>query len=159
GLSVSLRDPGTLARLAADRSAFGSGTYGHPASGTPGSLARLRRVDVVSQHARWYRPDNAALIFAGDIDAKDAFALAQSAFGAWKRPASAMPPARPDDTRGATPAPVVIAMDGAGQAGVAMVAPSIARSAPDYYPGVVANTLLGGGYSSRLNQELRIKRG
>ena len=56
-------------------------------------------------------------------------------------------------------APVAIAMPGAGQAGVAMVAPTIARAAPDYYPGVVANTLLGGGYSSRLNQELRIKRG
>jgi len=35
----------------------------------------------------------------------------------------------------------------------------IARSAPDYYPGVVANTVLGGGYSARLNQEIRIKRG
>ena len=50
-------------------------------------------------------------------------------------------------------------MPGVGQAGVALVAPAIARAAPDYYPGVVANTLLGGGYSSRLNQELRIKRG
>ena len=38
-------------------------------------------------------------------------------------------------------------------------APTIARSAPDYFTGVVANTLLGGGYSSRLNQEIRIKRG
>jgi zinc protease len=159
GLSVSLRDPGTLARLAADRSAFGAGTYGHPASGTPGSLARLRRADVVAQHARWYRPDNATLVFAGDIDVKDAVALAQSAFGAWKRPVNAMPAARGDDARIATPPPVAIAMDGAGQAGVSMVAPSIARSAPDYYAGVVANTLLGGGYSSRLNQELRINRG
>jgi zinc protease len=39
------------------------------------------------------------------------------------------------------------------------VGPTIARSAPDYFTGVVANTLLGGGYSSRLNQEIRIKRG
>ena len=50
-------------------------------------------------------------------------------------------------------------MEGAGQAGVALAAPTIARDAPDYYAGVVANALLGGGYSSRLNQELRVRRG
>jgi zinc protease len=55
--------------------------------------------------------------------------------------------------------PLAIAMAGAGQAGVAMAMPSIARAAPDYYAGQVANTVLGGGYSSRLSQEIRIKRG
>ena len=40
-----------------------------------------------------------------------------------------------------------------------MVKPGIARSDPDYYPGIVANTVLGGGYSARLNQEIRVKRG
>ena len=159
GLSVALRDPGTLANLAADRAAFGDGTYGHPANGTPGSLARMKRSDVVAQHARFYRPDNATLILVGDIDAKDAQALARSAFGAWKRPAAPMPPVRPDDARSAAAVPIVIAMTDTGQAGVAMAAPTIARASPDYFAGVVANTLLGGGYSSRLNQEIRIKRG
>jgi zinc protease len=159
GLSVAMRDPGSLARMAADRAAFGAGAYGHAAVGTPASLARLRRGDVVAQHARWYRPDNATLIFAGDIDAKDAVVLARSAFGAWRRPSAPLPPARIDDTQTGTLAPVAIAMPGVGQAGVALVAPTIARAAPDYYPGLVANTLLGGGYSARLNQELRIKRG
>jgi zinc protease len=40
-----------------------------------------------------------------------------------------------------------------------VVKPSIARTDPAYYPGIVANTVLGGGYSARLNQEIRIKRG
>ena len=159
GLSVALRDPGTLAQLAADRSAFGTGTYGHSSRGTPASIARIAREDIVALHARFYRPDNASLVFAGDIDPKDALSLAQSALGSWKRPALPMPSARLDDTRAGKVAPVVIAMPGVGQAGVAMVAPTIARAAPDYYPGVVANTLLGGGYSSRLNLELRIRRG
>src|SRR6185312_9572063 len=47
----------------------------------------------------------------------------------------------------------------AGQAAVYVAAPSISRSAEDWFAGKVANALLGGGYSSRLNQEVRVKRG
>jgi zinc protease len=159
GLAVALRDPGTLSTLAATRLAFGSGTYAHPSHGTPATIARVKRGDVAAMHARWYRPDNASLVFAGDIDPADALVLARAAFGGWKRPATPLPRAGTDDSRLAPPAPVAIAMQDAGQAGVAMVAPSIPRSAPDYFPGIVANTLLGGGYSSRLNLELRVRRG
>jgi len=159
GLNVSLAQPGTLARLAAVRSAFGASTYGHPANGTPASLARMRRADVVSLHTRLYRPDNAALIFAGDIDPKDAVALAQTAFERWARPATALPATKVNDAQPMARSPLAIAMTGAGQAGVAMAMPTIARAAPDYYAGQVANTVLGSGYSSRLSQEIRIKRG
>ncbi|MCR5878008.1 insulinase family protein [Phenylobacterium sp. J367] len=48
---------------------------------------------------------------------------------------------------------------GTGQASVNVVKPAIARTDADYYPGIVATTVLGGGYSARLNQEIRIKRG
>jgi zinc protease len=159
GLSVALRDPGRLAGMAADRAAFGDGAFGHPAHGTQASLALISRTDVVGQHAKFYRPDNATLIFVGDIDMKEARSLAQRAFGSWKRPPAPMPVSGRDDARTEAGPPVVIAMKGAGQAGVAMVGPTIARSSPDYFTGVVANALLGGGYSSRLNQEIRIKRG
>jgi len=113
----------------------------------------------VALHKAWYRPDNATLIFSGDIDMTQARVLADKAFGAWARPAAALPPPRAEEPAIKSPAPVLIAMDGAGQAGIAVAAPSIARGAPDYYAGVIANALLGGGYSSRLNQELRIRRG
>jgi zinc protease len=159
GLNVALAQPGTLAHLAADRSAFGASTYGHPAHGTPASLARMRRADVVALHAQLYRPDNAALFFAGDIDPKDAVAAAQAAFGRWRRPATASPASPVTAAQPLARSPLAIAMTGAGQAGVAMAMPTIARSAPDYYAGQVANMVLGNGYSSRLNQEIRIKRG
>lgn len=159
GLAVALAQPGTLSRLAADRAVFGASTYGHPASGTPAALARVKRADVVALHAQRYRPDNATLVFTGDIAAADALALAQAAFGRWARPAVALPESPVIAAQPVVRTPVAIAMAGAGQAGVTLAAPSIARSAPDYYAGVVANTLLGGGYSSRLSQEIRIKRG
>ena len=119
----------------------------------------MKRSDVVALHARLYRPDNASLILAGDIEPDAAVALAQHAFGSWRRPAAPLSPATLATPSPFVRAPVAIAMSGAGQAGVTLVTPTIARAAPDYYAGVVANTLLGGGYSSRLNEEIRIKRG
>lgn len=159
GLNVALSRPGTLASLAANRVAFGAGTYGHSAVGTPASLARIRRADVVALHAARYRPDNASLVLAGDIAVDEAVALADAALGAWARPRSPLAATAVTAAASVERGPVVIAMKDAGQAGVSFVAPSIARKAPDYYAGVVANSLLGAGYSSRLNLEVRIRRG
>jgi len=54
---------------------------------------------------------------------------------------------------------VVIDMPGAGQAAVAVARNTLARQDPRYYRALVANAVLGGGYSARLNQEIRIRRG
>jgi len=53
----------------------------------------------------------------------------------------------------------VIDLPGTGQAAVVVTKPAIARSDPRYYQGIVANAVLGGGYSARLNEEIRVKRG
>jgi zinc protease len=158
-LKVAYSQPGTLASLTAQRALFGAGGYGHPAGGTPRSLPRIQRDDVLRLHAALYRPDNAVLVLAGDIDAEGALSLARRHFGAWKAPQAAL--SRGERTRG-TPWPegiTVIDMPGAGQAGVALVMPGVASNAPDRHAGAVANAVLGGGYSSRLNLEVRIKRG
>src|SRR5205085_598726 len=52
-----------------------------------------------------------------------------------------------------------IDMPQAGQAAVAVARPAIKRDSPDYYSGLVANAALGNGFISRLNREIRIKRG
>ncbi len=57
------------------------------------------------------------------------------------------------------PRVIVVDMPEAGQAGVVVARPAIARTDARYYPLAVGNTVLGGGFSSRLNQEIRIKRG
>ena len=158
-LSVALAQPGSVARMAADRAAFGGSTYGHPPHGTPASLARIRRSDVVALHARHFRPDNATLVFAGDIDTGDAVRLAEAAFGGWRKPPSPLPAVAVTPAQPTARNPIVVDMRESGQAGIVVAMPSIARGAPDYYPGVVANALLEAGYSSRLNQEIRIKRG
>lgn len=156
-LKVAYARPTTLATLAAERLLFGGAAYGHPAGGTPASLARITRDDLVALHRERYRPDNAVLVLAGDLDAASARRLAAKHFGAWK--AVGKPPAAAP----IEPAPLAtriaaIDMPQSGQAGVVLVVPA-PPSNTDRAAGAVTNAVLGGDYSSRLNQEIRIKRG
>ncbi|HZI88070.1 MAG TPA: pitrilysin family protein, partial [Pyrinomonadaceae bacterium] len=160
-LSVTLRQPGALAGLIAGRVVFGDAAYGHPISGTPESLARIKRADILGLHSQFYRPDNAVLVIGGDIKAGDAFKLAERVLGDWTSPATPLPsrgtagkPANPDEKQRV----VVIDMPDAGQAAVVLASMGISRNDPDYFRGIVTNAVLT-GYSGRLNQEIRIKRG
>jgi len=158
GLRVAYQEPGQVSAFAAAPVVFAGTAFGHVSTGTPGSVAKLKPADLSALHTVWYRPDNAILVLTGDITAEQGFALAEKAFGGWAKPAAPLPPAptiRPAP-KGRT---IVIDLPDTGQAAVNLVKPGIPRSDPDYYPGIVANTILGGGYSSRLNLEIRIKRG
>ncbi|HEY0729336.1 MAG TPA: insulinase family protein, partial [Pyrinomonadaceae bacterium] len=104
--------------------------------------------------------DNAILVIGGDIAAKDGFALATKYFGDWQKPTTPLP-----SVDGATKATapkagriVVIDKPDAGQAAVYLARTGINRRDPDYFRGIVTNSVLS-GYSGRLNQEIRIKRG
>ena len=161
-LAVELGDPSSLGRAAADRVIFGAGPYGPLLSGTPASLKGLTREDVVSFSRAHFLPRNTIVIVAGDIAAADAFRLIERHFGGWKAAAAAadaVPPAAAAAGAPATPRVLVVDKPDAGQAAVFVTRVGIARSAPEYLPGQVANTVLGVGFSSRLNQEIRIKRG
>ena len=162
-LRLALEAPGTVGRLAAGRVALGLSPYAHPDSGTLASLTRITRKDMVALHRSVYEPGNAILVVSGPMPADDVFALAGKVFGDWtgahRTQASAAPvpasaPASPAKTR-----VLLIDMPNAGQAAVFLACPSIPRTATDYFAGKVANALLGGGYSSWLNQEVRVKRG
>ncbi len=158
-LRLTLSRPTALASLAAGRGVFGSGAYGHPRSGTPASIARITRADVQRLHARLYRPDNAILVLAGDVTPAQALQLAQASFGSWKKPAAPLPARPPGAVAGNLPRVLMIDQHGAGQAGGIAAHLSPPRTAADYYAGLVANAVLGGSYSARLNEEIRIKRG
>ena len=158
GLRVAYQEPGQVSAYAAAPIIFAGTPFGHVSSGTPASIARLKADDLSALHKAWYRPDNAILVLTGDIAAEQGFALAESAFGGWAKPATPLP-AAPVIAPAGKPRAVVLDRPGTGQAAVNLAKPGIARGDPDYYPGLVANALLGGGYSSRLNLEIRVKRG
>jgi zinc protease len=160
-IQIELRDPASVAGYVAARTIFGGRPYGHPLSGTPESIEKIRRKDVVELHRQYYRPDNALLVVGGDIRAQAAFRLARHLFGDWERktPGGSGDPGPSEGGPKSRPGVVVIDMADAGQAAVVVARRSIRRSDPGYFAGLVANSVLGGGYSARLNQEIRIRRG
>lgn len=159
GFKVALKNPSSVAGLVSAPVLYAGTPYGHVAGGTPGSLPKLTRDDLIAVHKTWWRPDNAVLVIVGDLTPEQGFALAEQAFGGWKKPDAPLP-AKPTADAVAAPRNIVIDMPGAGQASVIVTRRGIARSDPRYYSGMVANTVLGGaGLSSRLGQEIRVKRG
>ncbi|MEO8375109.1 MAG: pitrilysin family protein, partial [Sphingomonas bacterium] len=158
GVSLTIKDPAQLAGLVAGRAVFGREAYGHALSGTPESLKAITQGEVRATYQATWRPDQATLILVGDITPATARALAMKNFGDWKMP-SVSPIIVTSLYTPPPPRVIVVDMPGAGQAGVIVARPGIARRDPSFYPASVANTVLGGGFSSRLNQEIRIKRG
>jgi zinc protease len=159
-VTLALGDPGTIARFVAARVVFGDSPYGHPVSGTTESLTRITAADIAKMHSRYYRPDNAILVIGGDIGAKDGIALATKYFGDWQKPSTPLPSSSAAMEGAGSKAGRVVVIDkpDAGQAAVFLARTGINRKDPDYFLGIVSNSVLS-GYSGRLNQEIRIKRG
>ncbi|MEO6872183.1 MAG: pitrilysin family protein, partial [Chthoniobacterales bacterium] len=159
GLRVALQQPGSLARFVTERVIFGDDEYGHSISGTLETIQAIQRADIVQLYQANYRPQDAAFILAGDITLAQAKTFAEQLFGSWKG-ASPSPNEKPKESAPAwKPETLVVDMPDAGQAAVVLSKPTIKRDSPDYYPALVANAALGNGFVSRLNREVRIKRG
>ena len=158
GLRVALQQPGSVASYVMGRVVYGDGEYGHAAGGTPETLPAIQRADIVKFYQTYYRPDNAALIFSGNVTLEKGKEYAEKFFGTWKANQESLHPISVT-TGNWKPESVVVDMPEAGQASVSLTKPAIKRDSPDYYSGVVANAALGNGFASRLNREIRIKRG
>jgi zinc protease len=157
-LKFNLKQPSFIANYVASVYTFDE----HPAGGTPDSIRAITRDDVVAFHAN-YSPSNSVLVFTGDISLTSAQAVASQTFGSWNG-ATILPRAS-----GILGGPgkrtygrfVVVDLPNSGQAAVSygLSAQGLGRGNSAFYIGSVLNSVLGGGYSSRLNYEIRIKRG
>jgi zinc protease len=182
-LNVGLKQPGTLARFVAARYSFGE----HSVGGTPETIKAIMRKDLLFKYDFYYSPYDATLILTGDITNVQAQAIAKKHFGLWKPPttgsagAGTRAEAIPNETletyrKMLSEKPtfgrmLVVDLPNSGQASVnytkKIEGDAIARNLgvnarrndESFFPASVANSLLGGGYSSRMNQEIRIKRG
>lgn len=132
--------------------------YGRPLAGTEASTAALTRERVAGFYQAFYRPGVARILVVGDVTLTEARRLVVARFGAWQ------PGDVPTASDAAVPAPAARAVylidkPGAAQSVVRIGHVGIARSSPDYYALQVLNTILGGAFTSRLNQNLRETRG
>jgi zinc protease len=158
GLQVAYDNPSQIAGFATAPVVYAGTPFAHASNGTPMSLKRVTRADLAGFHDAFWRPDNAILVLTGDITPELGFAQAERVFGGWKRPPAPAP--LPSTARAqADPRVVAIDLPGAAQADVVVTETAITRTDPRYYQGLVANAVLGGGYSARLNEEIRVKRG
>jgi zinc protease len=137
---------------------FGGGAYGHLPNGAPRPSATITASDVLHEAAILFRPQGAVLVITGGVDPASTLALAAEVFGDWAR--SPEPQPAPPSAGPLRPGRVVaIDVPGMPEAAVTIGRRSIARSDPSHYAVEVANELLGGGQSSRLSVEIRVRRG
>ena len=159
-LNVALKQPSTLANFVASRYTFGE----HLASGTPESLAKLTRTDILGFQRENYLPANSVLIFTGDITQIQAKQLTSKYFGVWKSPIKVkgirVNGFEESSSKNIIARLLVIDLPNSGQAAVNYAKKlNSGRLGNQYFSSSVANAILGGGYSARLNYEIRIKRG
>ena len=153
--------PGAVAGLVFNTMVFPAGhPYHAPLNGDSAATAALDSAGVREFWRRAADPRRATLVVAGDVTLAEVRALAQQLFGAWKAPANPFPAAAEP---GSAPRPathiVLVDKPGAAQSVVIIGAPGVSRRSPDYPAIMLMNTILGGSFSSRLNDILREQKG
>jgi len=156
-LRVAEAQPGFRAGRALDRAVYGDHPYGHTAPSAE-SIESTTEALLRSEHAKRFRPENALLVIAGRIKEADAMKLASQAFGDWKASGPA-PAATPGAPAAAKPARILLERPGSVQSTVRLGGTGIAATADDQVPLRLASTILGGGFSSRVNIKLREEKG
>ena len=156
-LSQKKEDPNYLAGRAWFGAAFGDHPYARPTDGTPETVKAITQADLKSFAKRVLAKDNLKIAVVGPITPKELGPLLDKAFG--DLPAHADLPTLPDVKIDTEKKPIVIEKP-FPQSVVLFGTPGIKRDDPDFIPAYVMNYVLGGGsFSSRLMEQVRVKRG
>ncbi|WP_423454843.1 M16 family metallopeptidase [Ottowia sp. VDI28] len=152
--------PGTIAGDAYRKAVFGSHPYGYQA--TPESLAAISLADMRARYDEGVQPCRAKVSIVGAVTREQADALVTQLLARLPKSESGacQPlPALPEVAPLAAPKEELIPFQSA-QAHVLIGQPGFKRNDPDYFPLLVGNYILGGGgFVSRLTEEVREKRG
>jgi zinc protease len=152
-------EPRALASVIFDRTLFGARhPYGIPSMGDEKSLRSFDREDLVAYYEKYFHPGNATLIVVGDVTVNSIEPKLEAAFGRWEGGAVSLPEIEPA-TQVKRRAIYMVDKPGAAQTVIRIGRIGAARMTEDFYPLVVMNTILGGSFTSRLNQNLREKHG
>ncbi len=122
------------------------------------TVAKVTRDDLVAFHKRFVVPNNVVFGIVGDFDTAAMEKKLRTAFESWPRGEQAPPP--PVAVTPPKPGIYFVAKSDVTQANIGLVHPAnILRSSPDYFPVLVMNNILSGGFSGRLMNHLRSQRG
>jgi zinc protease len=156
-LRLDDEDPEARANRRLWAALFPDSPYGRPPLGTPESLRRIERADLVRFAEQRLARDNMVLGVVGDVTPGQLATLLQETFGELRPTAVPNPMA---DVRPAGSGKVVVIDMDVPQSAVAFAQEGLKRNDPRFYALTVLNQILGGGdLSSRLFEEVREKRG
>ena len=152
--------PGSLASREFVRAMVGDHPYARPADGSERSVSNLTRDDIAGFHGKYFRPDGSLLAVVGDVKGTKALKLVEKALGGWK-PATGEPAYVEPLEMKRFPGRRILVIDKPDltQSQIRIGNIAAPMNTPDYFPLQVANTLLGGGFTSRLVDEVRVTRG
>ncbi|SEK99059.1 M16 family metallopeptidase [Nitrosovibrio tenuis] len=156
GLKEADTKPGAIADRALMKMLYGSHPYGLRGSGEIDTVKALRYEDLVNFYRSNYTAANAVVAIMGDVSRSEAADIAESLTKDLPqgKPADALPPV-------SLPVPEIKRIPHpATQSHILLAYPGLKRDDPDYFPLLVGNHVLGsGGFTSRLMEEIRQKRG
>lgn len=156
-LLQSQEDAGAMAEIMLQQQMYGSHPYARPAFTTVTSLQAIQREDLLQFWQQHYRAASAVVSIVGDIRRPDAERLVSAMLNHLPQGALSLPDI-PEPAK--QPAKLTRMARPGSQTHIAMGMPVLKRDDPDYYPLLVGNYILGGGgFDSRLMQELRVRRG
>jgi zinc protease len=158
GVRGAKDDPQQVLGLYYDGYLYGMHPYGRPAGGDEVSLQRIKRDAIVRFYETNYAPGNTLLAVAGEFNGAEMHKKLEDVFGGW--PTRTVPPAQ------IAPTPplkgkrlLLVDKDDATQTYFAFGNIGIARNDPDRVAIRVVNTILGGRFTSELNEALRVESG
>lgn len=151
-------DPYDLADREFNTFLLGDHPYAHPTDGTLSSVRTIGLEHVRDYHDRFYRPQMTVLVIVGDVKQEEALTSVREVFGEWERRGE-------DRVAVPTPSPgeggkiLLIDKPDATQTQIRIGNLAVSRGHEDFLPFYVANVLFGGGFTSRLIEEIRVNRG
>ena len=150
-------EPGEVAEKEFQKALFLKSPYGHPVEGTKESVPRLKREAILRFYQTYYHPNNSIFAVVGDITLEEIRGKIIPYLIQW--PMAEIP--KVPFTGALANEQTKIKIDrGITQANIVLGHGGISRDNPNFYPFTVMNYILGGGgFSSRLVEEIRIKRG
>jgi zinc protease len=152
-------EPRILAMIALNRALYGSvHPYGVPSIGNEQTLISITRADCERFHSAWFRPNNSALIVVGDVQPVPLRRKLEAAFGSWK-PGKGSAPGLPPIEQVSSRSVILVDKPGAPQTEIRIGRIGVPRMTPDFFPLTVMNNILGGSFTSRLNNNLREEHG
>lgn len=158
-IAASKDDPSTVANAYLGPFLLGDSPLAHPTIGWESTVQTLAREDVTDFHETYVTPENSMLAVVGDVDPKQVKKALEKAFKGWKKSKKKHAEAYEPLTRDSGRRVQIVNKPEVTQTQVRLACVGVPRNHPDYYAIMVANTILGSGFTSRLIDEIRVNKG